>query len=201
MRKVLIMLMLLFASRATAQWVQCPLRWMYQYYPPAQFDAAESIKDDSDLAYLVALINGFPSPISPTVGWYVGVADSFSVNARTTDSILVTIQHDGLYGSFVIDTTIVGPFYWHAITVHVTPGAHNYSMQLYPGTQTGPPRHTVFGVPVYFGAAYQWSTTAGVNVSEIPNSSKPRYYDELGRERTKFESIMSEIGSNIYLVR
>lgn len=181
MKTSLILIALLFAPVLRAQKTQCPLRWMYQYYPPAQYDAAESIKDDSELAYLVALSNGFPSPISPSVGWSVGDADYFSVNARTADSVLVTIQHDGPYGSFVTDTTIVGPFYWHAITVHVTPGQHNYSMQLYPGTQTGPARQTVFGVPVYFGAAYQWSAMAGVRPAQNASHVAARYFDVLGR--------------------
>jgi hypothetical protein len=178
-------LLLLFCGTLHAQdTTQCPLRYMFQYYPPAQHYMELSVKNDSATAYLIAYseADGFSSDISPSVGWSVGDADSFGVYMRTDSAVLVTIQHDGPYGSFIEDTMIVGPFYWHRVAVRVTPGQHNYSVELYPGSQHGPPRTTVFDVPVYIGGAYEWSDApASVTGVEQRKPVRHEWFDLLGR--------------------
>lgn len=189
MKTTLILIALFFAPVLRAQKIQCPLRWMYQYVDSCQHEAGASVDDDSALAYLIATLKGYPFAVTSSVGWSVDDADSFAVHARTTDSVLVTIQHDDPFhpGAFIEDTTFVGPFYWRLLTVPVTPGAHNYSMMLYPSSENdnkiagGQPRRTVFDRPVYFGAAYQWSATAGVRSAQNASHVTARYFDVLGR--------------------
>ena len=148
-----------------------------------------SVNNDSTTSYLVALKDGFPSTITPSVGWSVKTSDSFGVFLRTDSGVFISIQHDGLVdGTFDIDTTVTGPIFWHEVAIAVTPGSHNYSVMLYPINPTGPLRPTVFAVPVYFGAAYEWNAAAipppppaSVNYPGTPVSSKPaKYFNELG---------------------
>jgi len=186
--KALFLLLILFAAgslHAQTQ-TQCDLRWMFQYDPAAQVNAEASVNNDSTTSFLIAL--SLPaSTISPSVGWTVPDADSFGVYLRTDSGVFITIQHDGPSNTFIYDTTFAGPLSWHEVVIHVTPGQHNYSIMLYPIALTGPLRPTVFNVPVYFGAAWEWNRAPGIpasvsNYSNFSNSSKPRWYDEIGRE-------------------
>ena len=181
-----LLFLLLLSVPAFAQQSQCPLRYMWQYYPPAQVNAWQSVKNDSTTSYLIAYSqkDGFSSTISPSVGWTVDGGDSFGVFLRTDSAVFIVIQHDGVLDAFDIDTTVTGPIYWHEVAVAVTPGNTNYSVMLYPINPTGPLRSTVFDVPVYFGAAYEWNAKpiASVSANFDPIKKHPvKWYDILGR--------------------
>lgn len=168
-----------------AQQIQCPTRYMWQYFPGAVWNEDSSIYNDSNTSYLVALKDGFPTTITPTVGWSVGASDSFGIYLRADSGVFIVIQHDGPAGAFIIDTAFVGPCCWHEITVPVTPGEHNYSLTLPPVFPFGPLRSTVFGEPVHFGAAYRWDKAPRSGVTTEDKIGRPtviHWFNLLGLE-------------------
>jgi hypothetical protein len=184
--KALFLLLILSVPAYSQTRTQCPLRWMFQYDPAAQVNAEASVNDDSTTSYLIAW-SLHASTISPSVGFTVTTADSFSVDLRTDSGVFITIQHDGPSNTFITDTTFAGPIFWHPVVIHVTPGQHNYSVMLYPIALIGPLIPTIFNVPVFIGAAYAWNRAPAPPAGILPNRQpaiieNEQWFDILSRE-------------------